>query len=169
MPAVIRNIPDEAAIAVALIENIQRENLNPIEEARAYKQMLDRLEVTQEELARRVGKDRSSLANTMRLLQLPREIQEVPGFMPARIARLGEPRSAMRKRVPIKSAGNPIHNPTVVDRPIELGGVVVTAEDASVTVPEAAALTDGALAAAAGFYGEAVAAGGPTGMSSTTS
>ena len=76
VPVLIREAEESDRLELSVLENIQREDLNPIEEARAYKQMLDRLKVTQEELARRVGKDRSSVANTLRLLQLPREIQE---------------------------------------------------------------------------------------------
>ncbi len=76
VPVLIREAEESDRLELSILENIQREDLNPIEEARAYKQMLDRLQLTQEELARRVGKDRSSVANTMRLLQLPREIQE---------------------------------------------------------------------------------------------
>ena len=76
VPVLIREAEESDRLELSVLENIQREDLNPIEEARAYKQMLDRLELTQEELARRVGKDRSSVANTVRLLQLPREIQE---------------------------------------------------------------------------------------------
>ena len=76
VPVLIREVEESDRLELSILENIQREDLNPIEEARAYKQMVDRLELTQEELARRVGKDRSSVANTMRLLQLPREIQE---------------------------------------------------------------------------------------------
>jgi len=76
VPILVREAEESDRLELSILENIQREDLNPIEEARAYKQMLDSLQVTQEELARRVGKDRSSLANTLRLLQLPREIQE---------------------------------------------------------------------------------------------
>ena len=76
VPVLIREAEESDRLELSILENIQREDLNPIEEARAYKQMLDRLELTQEDLARRVGKDRSSVANTLRLLQLPREIQE---------------------------------------------------------------------------------------------
>ncbi len=76
VPVLIRDAEEADRLELSILENIQREDLDPIEEARAYKEMLDRLKITQEELARRVGKDRSSVANTMRLLQLPREIQE---------------------------------------------------------------------------------------------
>ncbi len=76
VPVLIRESLDVDGLELAMIENLQREDLNPIEEAQGYKEMLLRLKVTQEELAQRLGKDRSSLANSIRLLQLPREIQE---------------------------------------------------------------------------------------------
>jgi ParB family transcriptional regulator, chromosome partitioning protein len=69
--AVIRNVPDERLLELALIENIQREQLNPIEEAQAYSQLLETLGATQEELAARMGKERSTVANSLRLLKLP--------------------------------------------------------------------------------------------------
>jgi len=76
VPALIRENLDDDGLLLAMIENLQREDLNPIEEARAYKEMLRRTGITQEDLAQRMGLDRSSLANSIRLLQLPREIQE---------------------------------------------------------------------------------------------
>ena len=77
VPCVVKEIPEENVLELSLIENIQREELNPIEEANAYKKLLERLEVTQEEIARRVGKDRSSIANSLRLLRLPQEVQKM--------------------------------------------------------------------------------------------
>jgi ParB family chromosome partitioning protein len=77
VPCVIKEIPEENVLELSLIENIQREELNPIEEANAYKRLLERLDVTQEEVARRVGKDRSSIANSLRLLRLPQEVQKL--------------------------------------------------------------------------------------------
>ncbi len=71
VPVVIQDVTDEMAYEMAIIENIQREDLNPIEEAEAYRQLIHRFELTQEEAAKRVGKDRSSVANAMRLLRLP--------------------------------------------------------------------------------------------------
>jgi len=71
----VREVPDSAALAMALVENIQREDLNPIEEALAYKELQDRYRITQEEIARRVGKERSSITNALRLLTLPEEIR----------------------------------------------------------------------------------------------
>jgi ParB family chromosome partitioning protein len=73
--AVVRAIPDENLLELALIENIQRQELNPIEEARAYKSLTDSMGYTQEQLSKRVGRARPHIANIMRLLKLPLEIQ----------------------------------------------------------------------------------------------
>jgi ParB family transcriptional regulator, chromosome partitioning protein len=75
VPVVVRDIPDDRLLAVALIENIQRENLNPIEEAQAYRRLADDHQLTQEQIADAVGKDRSSVANYVRLLKLPQEVR----------------------------------------------------------------------------------------------
>ncbi len=75
VPVVVRDIRDEDLMEVALLENIQRENLTPIEEAICYQDLLNRHGYTQEHLAQRIGKDRSTIANLMRLLQLPSAIQ----------------------------------------------------------------------------------------------
>jgi ParB family chromosome partitioning protein len=76
VPVVVRNIPDDRLLAAALIENVQREDLNPIEEAQAYRRLADEFQLTQEQIADAVGKDRSSVANYVRLLRLPHEIRE---------------------------------------------------------------------------------------------
>jgi ParB family transcriptional regulator, chromosome partitioning protein len=76
VPVVVRDIPDDRLLAAALIENIQREDLNPIEEAQAYRRLADDFQLTQEQIADAVGKDRSSVANYVRLLRLPHEIRE---------------------------------------------------------------------------------------------
>jgi ParB family chromosome partitioning protein len=75
VPVVVRAIPHERLLAVALIENIQREDLNPIEEAYAYRRLADEFHLTQEQIAEAVGKDRSSIANYVRLLRLPQEVR----------------------------------------------------------------------------------------------
>jgi ParB family chromosome partitioning protein len=75
VPVVVRDVPDERLLAVALIENIQREDLNPIEEAVAYRRLADEFHLTQEQIADAVGKDRSSIANYVRLLRLPQEVR----------------------------------------------------------------------------------------------
>ena len=79
VPIVVRDIPDDKLLAAALIENIQRENLNPIEEAHAYRRLADEFGMTQEQIAESVGKDRSSVANYVRLLRLPTEIRDHVG------------------------------------------------------------------------------------------
>ena len=75
IPAVIREATDAESLELALIENLLREDLNPIEQAEAYQKLLAQFAWTQEELAERVGKDRSSIANCLRLLKLPESIQ----------------------------------------------------------------------------------------------
>jgi ParB family chromosome partitioning protein len=75
VPVVVRDVPDDKLLAVALIENIQREDLNPIEEAVAYRRLTDEHQLTQEAIAEAVGKDRSSIANYLRLLKLPAEVR----------------------------------------------------------------------------------------------
>jgi ParB family transcriptional regulator, chromosome partitioning protein len=74
IPAVIRRIPDDAAIAVALIENIQRENLNPLEEARALDRLINEFALTHQQAADAVGRSRAAVSNLLRLLELPPEI-----------------------------------------------------------------------------------------------
>ena len=75
IPAVVRNAESAEAMELALIENIQRENLNPIETARAYQHIAEMFDFSHEEIAARVGKDRTSVTNLLRLLNLPQEIQ----------------------------------------------------------------------------------------------
>ncbi len=77
VPAVIRKSNDEESTILSLIENIQRSNLNPVEEAKAYRQLIDELDVTQEAVAERVGRDRASVANICRILSLPAEVQDM--------------------------------------------------------------------------------------------
>ena len=76
VPALIKKIRDEDLLEVALIENIQRDNLNPIEEAVAYRNLINEHGYTQEDLAKRVGKNRSTISNMLRLLLLPEEIKK---------------------------------------------------------------------------------------------
>ncbi len=75
VPAVVRDVPDDKLLELALIENIQREQLNPIEEAQAYQHLIDQLDTTQEELAGRLSKERSTVANSLRLLKLPSSVR----------------------------------------------------------------------------------------------
>jgi len=76
VPAIIKEVDDQKALALSLIENLQREDLNPIEEARAYEKLTKNFRLTQQELAELLGKERSTIANTLRLLKLPAEIQK---------------------------------------------------------------------------------------------
>ena len=75
VPAVIRKSSDAESTILSLIENIQRSNLNPVEEAKAYRRLIDEFGVTQEAVAERVGRDRASVANICRMLSLPTEVQ----------------------------------------------------------------------------------------------
>ncbi len=76
IPAIIRAATDNESLELSLVENIQREDLNPIEQAKAYKSLIERFALTQEEAAARLGKKRPSIANILRLLDLPQEIQD---------------------------------------------------------------------------------------------
>ncbi len=75
VPVIIRSADDRAVLELALIENLQRENLNPIEEAQGYSQLISQFELTQEDVATKVGKSRALVANALRLLKLPAELQ----------------------------------------------------------------------------------------------
>ncbi len=77
VPAIVRDIPDEKLLELALIENIQRADLNPVEEANAYKKLIESLGLTQDEVAQRVGRDRSFVTNYLRILKLPSEIRQL--------------------------------------------------------------------------------------------
>lgn len=100
VPVIVKDIDETKSLEVALVENIQRSNLNTIEEARAYKELIDRTGITQEELAKTLSKSRSSITNTLRLLDLPAEVQELVfyGDLTAGHARaiLGVPSEEMR-------------------------------------------------------------------------
>lgn len=77
VPAVLRELSDEAMLVLALVENLQREDLNAIEEASAFQQLIDGFGFTQKEVAERVGRDRSTVSNTLRLLALPRPVRDL--------------------------------------------------------------------------------------------
>ena len=77
VPAIVREIPDEKLLELALIENIQRAELNPVEEAKAYKRLIESLGLTQDEVAQRVGRDRTFVTNYLRVLRLPTDIQDL--------------------------------------------------------------------------------------------
>jgi ParB family transcriptional regulator, chromosome partitioning protein len=75
VPVVVKDIPDDKLLELALVENIQRRELNPIEEANAYRKLIENIGLTQEQVAERVGKERTLITTTMRLLRLPNDIQ----------------------------------------------------------------------------------------------
>ena len=77
VPVTVREVPDEQLLELALVENIQRQELSPLEEAHAYQRLQEEFRLTQEQVARKVGKDRSTVANAVRLLRLPRGVREL--------------------------------------------------------------------------------------------
>ncbi|MCG6920132.1 MAG: ParB/RepB/Spo0J family partition protein [Acidobacteria bacterium] len=79
VPVTVRDVPDAQLLELALVENIQRQELTPLEEAQAFQKLATDFRLTQEEIARRVGRERSTVANTLRLLRLPRELRELVG------------------------------------------------------------------------------------------
>ena len=102
IPAVVRDIPDIAAVAVALIENIQREDLNPLEEARALKRLIDEFQVTHGEAAEAVGRSRVAVSNLLRLLELPQEIKEL---VERRELGMGHARALLALATPAEQVG----------------------------------------------------------------
>ena len=148
VPALVKELSSAQALEVALVENLQREDLNPIEQAEAYLRLQDEFGLTQEEVARRVGRDRSSVANALRLLKLPKQVQAdlVEGVLSEGHARalLGLERAAdqikaraeaIRRGLSVratealvrrlKQAGSPRQRPVVASEP-----ALRTAEDA---------------------------------------
>jgi ParB family chromosome partitioning protein len=77
VPIVVRDVPDDRLLELALVENIQRQELSPLEEAQAFHRLQEDLRLTQEDVARKVGRDRSTITNTLRLLRLPREVRDL--------------------------------------------------------------------------------------------
>ncbi len=77
MPAILRDVPEEMALEITLVENIQREDLNPIEQARAFERLMVDFRLTQENVAERTGKDRTTVANAVRLLKLEKSLQDL--------------------------------------------------------------------------------------------
>jgi ParB family transcriptional regulator, chromosome partitioning protein len=77
IPAIIRQFTDDQMMEIALLENLQRENLNPLEEAIAYRTMIERLAITQDDLSRKIGKSRSHITNMLGILRLPKQVQEL--------------------------------------------------------------------------------------------
>lgn len=97
IPVIIKELDDQATLEIALVENIQRENLNPLELARSYNKLIEEFSLTQEEVASRVGKDRASVANYVRLLRLPDEVQKM--LLDGRLS-MGHARAILTVREP---------------------------------------------------------------------
>ena len=95
IPAVIRDVPDEATVAMALIENIQREDLNPLEEASALRRLIDDFEMTHQQAADAVGRSRAAVSNLLRLLEL---MQEVKDMIDMRLIEMGHARALLSLR-----------------------------------------------------------------------
>ncbi len=101
IPAVVRDVPDEAAIAMALIENIQRENLNPLEEARALERLIDEFDMTHQQAADAVGRSRAAVSNLLRLLDLGPEVR---GMVERRELEMGHARALLALASPSAQA-----------------------------------------------------------------
>ena len=100
IPAVVRKIPDEAAIAIALIENIQREDLNPIEEASALQRLIDEFGMTHQQVAEAVGRSRAAVTNLLRLLTLQADVREM---LEKAQMDMGHARACWRSKAPPKA------------------------------------------------------------------
>ncbi len=130
VPVVIKDVSDSEILQLALIENIQREDLNPIEEANAYLRLIEEFEITQENLAGRVGKDRSTIANTLRLLSLPEVVKEdvARGALSSGHARallsLSDERSILKAREKVASKGMSVRETEALVRRMREGGAV---------------------------------------------
>lgn len=92
IPAVVRDVPDEVSVAMSLIENIQREDLNPLEEASALKRLIDEFQMTHQEAAEAVGRSRAMVSNLLRLLEL---MQEVKDMVDGRLLEMGHARALL--------------------------------------------------------------------------
>jgi ParB family chromosome partitioning protein len=111
IPAVVREVPDERLLEIALIENLQRENLNPIEEAEAYRTLADNLGLKQQDIADRVGKQRATIANTLRLLTLSAPVQE----------RLKKGELSMGQGRALAALTDPREQERIADRTVKMG------------------------------------------------
>jgi ParB family chromosome partitioning protein len=126
IPAIVRTAEDEGSLEQALVENLHREDLGALEEAAAYQQLIEEFKLTQDQVATRVGKSRSAVANTMRLLQLPTSIQRLlgEGQLSAGHARalLGTPDRAFQEKLAKATVSEKLTVREVEDRVREHGG-----------------------------------------------
>ena len=123
IPAIVKDLTKKQIDEIALIENIQREDLNPIEEAKAYKRLLDEYQITQDQLANRIGKSRPAITNSIRLLSLPIEVQDmlesnrisegharVLLSMPSKEYQITLARAACDKQMSVRTLETVVHN-----------------------------------------------------------
>ncbi|MCZ7535587.1 MAG: ParB/RepB/Spo0J family partition protein [Acidimicrobiia bacterium] len=110
VPAIVRGADDASSLQQALIENVQREQLNPLEEAAAYQQLIEDFQLTHDDVARRVGKGRATISNTLRLLQLPPAVQRLLQLGTLRMgharALLGTPDRAFQEQLAKRAAND---------------------------------------------------------------
>lgn len=132
IPAVVRETDDESSIEQALVENLHRQDLTPLEEAAAYQQLLEDFELTHEQLAERIGKSRSAITNTLRLLGLPPGIQHLlaDGKLSAGHARalLATPDRALQESL-ARQAADEGWSVRAVEEAVKSGGVVVDTDE----------------------------------------
>lgn len=101
IPALIREVDDKQALELALIENVQRQDLNPMEESRGYQRLMDEFDYTQEELSKTLGKSRSHIANLLRLLNMP---EEISGMLERGELTMGHAKALMSAKDPVATA-----------------------------------------------------------------
>lgn len=137
IPAIVRTAEDEGSLEQALVENLHREDLGALEEAAAYQQLIEEFKLTQDQVATRVGKSRSAVANTMRLLQLPASIQRLlgEGQLSAGHARalLGTPDRAFQEKLAKAAVSEKLTVREVEDRVREHDGIAATDAGATPT------------------------------------
>lgn len=138
IPAIVRSAEDEGSLEQALVENLHREDLGALEEAAAYQQLIEEFKLTQDQVATRVGKSRSAVANTMRLLQLPTSIQRLlgDGQLSAGHARalLGTPDRAFQEKLAKAIVSEKLTVREVEDRVREHSGIPESGGDLSPSV-----------------------------------
>ena len=142
VPVIVRKASEEDRLELALIENIQRQNLNPVEEALAYERLASEFSLTQEEIAQRVGKERSTVTNTLRLLQLPEYAREdvIQGKLSSGHARvllsLSQPEDIKQLRDAIISQQLSVRQAEKIARQMRVGTRPMKKQKAKKTIPD---------------------------------
>ena len=143
VPVIIRDVNDKEALELAIIENVQRADLNPLEEAMGYGQLIEQFEYTQQDLAQVIGKSRSHVANTLRLLRLPEDVREMvsSGSLTAGHARTlitaEDPATLARQ---IVSGGLSVRDAEALSQQRDIAGTKKPSASASVRDPDTVAL-----------------------------